>query len=142
MSEIAKSENFENRVINRLREDIGSLMTDEELARLVRLACDRIFFLPRKIQDGYHTRTEPSEFMAVCKELLAPKVKEAALEYIKANPQVIEEVVRKVIAEGFIGVFSAYMKDISRSSVSTFARALKENGMLDPNRYYPGIDGQ
>jgi hypothetical protein len=140
-NEVTTATTFQDRVLNKLRDDIGALMTDEELQRLVREAAERLFFRPTEVKDrwGAVQKHEPSEFMATCKELLGPRVKEAATEYMKAHPEIIEEIVRKVVAEGFMGVFTAYMQEVSAGGIAALVQAFKQNGLLDPNKFYSGI---
>lgn len=141
MNEIAKAATFQERVINKLRDDIGSLMTEEELQKLVKEAAERLFFRPTEVKDRWGTVTshEPAEFMKICKELLAPRVREAAAEYMKAHPEIIEEVVRKIVAEGFLGVFTSYMHEVSASGIRGLVEGFKQAGLLDRNKFYPGV---
>ena len=70
MNDLTTTKSFEERMKDRIREDIGKLMTDDELSKLVRRATNDIFFKGREVKDGYHTIEEEPLYIKLLKNSL------------------------------------------------------------------------
>ncbi len=68
MNDIAEQKSFEQRMISRIREDIGKLMTDDELSKIVERATEEIFFKETIIEDGsWHKKNITSFYPSINK---------------------------------------------------------------------------
>lgn len=63
-NEIETSKDFQDRVFEKIRADIGNLMTDAELKSLLHAAMSRAFFEPIVVKDryGYNNQENPPHF--------------------------------------------------------------------------------
>ena len=97
-TDVQNTPTLEERVTERLREDIGSLMSDEELAKIVDRAIENIFFKPRVRQLGVYgnSKEAPSWFQELVQSTIKARVLELFEEAWKARSEEIE----KAIADG------------------------------------------
>lgn len=86
-------ETFQNKITEKLRSDIGSMLPDEVLQGLVKKAVDEHFFKERKetSSSGYHTITKPSWFVEEVGKHAQPLIEKAVSEYVKNNKEVMEK---------------------------------------------------
>lgn len=115
--ELTPQQSFEEKVKDRLRENIGDLMPDEILQDMVKKAMQEMFFTRRdKKGDGWGARTEvfPSWFEDEVSTRLKERVLEEAKMAIEAKRPELQEIISKLISEkmpeiilnGIIGVIS------------------------------------
>ena len=64
MSDIEKTKSFQERMKDRIKKDIGELMTDDELSAIVERAVNEIFFKPRIVKDGCHHQNGKDYFIS------------------------------------------------------------------------------
>lgn len=119
MNEVAKAETYEDRLYKKIREDIGALMTDEELKKLVEQAIEREFFTPRHVRRGYETIQVRSQLVEIVHELLGPKVREAADAWLAANPDRVEVALKEAMANG---IASAVIRSFDGMLSSAFSQ--------------------
>lgn len=125
-SEIIRQQNFQERMMERICESIGELMTDEELKQVVDKAVDQVFFQNITLKDGFYSKEVPPVIHGVIKELLAEKVNKIVDEYIQTHTIDAERIIKQVTQEGLgmavIRAFSAKFQ----GALQTFEMNLKE----------------
>lgn len=100
-TEIQKSQSFEDRMKERIKDSIGDLITDEELSRLVTKGVDEVFFKAITVSDGWSsTKTTPPLIHTIVKELLESTIRKAVDMWISEHKEEVLKVVDTVIAEG------------------------------------------
>ena len=97
MNDLVQNKTFEERMRERIREDIGKLLTDEELSTMIKKCIDDIFFKPRKNDYG---KDEPPLLYEIVRELLEPTVLQIAKEYINANQNEVIKVIKDTVTMG------------------------------------------
>lgn len=142
--QIAKTESFEDRLKNRIKSDIGDLMTDEELKTIVKRAVEEIFFKEvRIIQPGIHTpdKIVPSLIHEIVKETVTDKITDMTKEMvdwmIKENPAMLQEAVSNVVKDGAGVILMRQLTQSFQMDFNTFEmnvantiRSLKSQGQL------------
>ena len=98
--EVMTKESFEDRMKNRIREDIGKLMTDEELSKIVQRAMEEIFFAPRKVKQNYNTIEQPPFLHELLKELMEPLFRKAIDDYITKHREEVKQAIGEVLGKG------------------------------------------
>jgi hypothetical protein len=105
MNEITKPGNpmdeFQARVVEKLRADIGAMLPDDALAGLVQRAIEEQFFKKRKVQEGssYH-RTEreiPSWFVEEAAKIATPLIETLVREYVANNKDQIKAAINEFL---------------------------------------------
>lgn len=130
------SQDFQTRLFEKIKTDIGSLMTDNELKKLVESAIERIFFTERVTTDGYgyNKKTQPPELIEVVKAAVEPKVREAVREWIDAHPEEVKKALDQALAGGlaqavvraFDHMLSNTMNQMQFNLQESLARALQK----------------
>lgn len=98
--EITKPQTLEQRVGERIREDIGKLMTDEDLKKMVDAVMQDVFFKPRKVDRGYHSSTEPPLVHEILKNLLEKEMHAAVSKWLLDNGSHVRQIVKEVVELG------------------------------------------
>lgn len=98
---IAQTKNFQERMMERVKDSIGDLITDDELKVIVEKGIDEAFFKPKIIVKEYG-RTESLDplIYKVVKELLSENVNKHVTTYMKKNPDKVEQAIQEVIKDG------------------------------------------
>jgi hypothetical protein len=96
---------FQERVVNKLREDIAGMLPDAVLSQLVSKAVDEQFFKPRKIlnpNSGWG-RTEyidaPSWFVGEVAKLAEPLIKEQVEQYVEREKETIKKAIDEFLSQ-------------------------------------------
>lgn len=99
---VTTSTDFQARLYEKIRADIGSLMTDKELKQLVATAMQKTFFEERVERDrwGSETKKRPAELVEIVRELIAPRMEKALKEWLVENDQAVKEALDKALAGG------------------------------------------
>ena len=94
---IAKTQTFEERLTDKIKESIGDLIPPEELKRILETGLNKIFFQSRVIPSS-NSWGSPQSAPALAEELAAKFLKEAATElmtqFLKDNTDKIIEQLR------------------------------------------------
>lgn len=107
MNDVTKPQSFEQRMFERMRENVSQLMTDEDLKKLLDSTIEKMFFTPRTVNDGrYNVRTDPPEIFNLVKELLEPQLKKALAEHMELHQKDIKQAIDRTIAGGFTAALS------------------------------------
>lgn len=111
MSELpAKEPSFEDAIIAKLRKDIGELMPDEALRKVINLAIERIFLNRKK--DTYGRETGPSWLEAEVFTLMKPIIEKQVKEYMVAHPDAVEKAVQTALGNQATDLFKNAINNI------------------------------
>ena len=99
-NDIVKKKTFQERMIDRIREDIGKLMTDEELSKIVKQAMEEIFFKSTEVKDGFSTKRQPPFIHKLIKDLLKDAVYRQVSIFISDNNDLVLKEIKEVITQG------------------------------------------
>lgn len=105
-NEIATNKNpmeeFQDRVKDKLKADIGSMLPDEVLSQLTQRAVDEQFFKEREVvTGGWNSRTEkrPSWFVEEVAKIAEPIIRQHIEHFIETHKQDIEAAIEQYISE-------------------------------------------
>ena len=98
-NELTTQQAFQEHIKGRLREDVGKLMPDDMLAKLIEQAIKEMFFTRRVDRSSYRDRDLPSWFEDEVAKLLAAGVKTQIQAWLDANDSVLREQVTAAIRE-------------------------------------------
>ena len=139
MSEVAALQEFKDRVRDKLKNDIGSLMPDEVLQTLVQSAIRELFFdrVP-EVRDNWGNVKVPEKqswFMEAVREEIMPILQREVRSCIEDRKQEIADRVREFMGDKELSVMLAAVSgDAIRSSMAgVFQQAvieLKNQGII------------
>jgi DNA-binding protein Fis len=93
---------FAEKMMNKVKESIGDLITDEELKLLIEKGIQTAFFEPHYELDRYNSlniKREPL-MSSIVKECLNKQVELAVKDYFASNPEEVKSLVDQVLREG------------------------------------------
>lgn len=91
-------QDFKDKIVSKIREEISSLLPDEAINQLVEKATKDIFFEPRKItEDGWSGRTKdaPSWFIEEVTKYARPLLEKEVKKYVEDNKEVFEKAMKE-----------------------------------------------
>lgn len=133
MTQLTTNETFQERMFNRVREQMGDLMTEEELKKIVDSALQKAFF-EEKVTKGPHWNSqetrEPSHFVKLLNKELEAPIKQAIQQWLADNPEQITKVINEVIGKGFLGIIHSYIQEKTTTPLYQFSQQLRDMGVL------------
>jgi hypothetical protein len=99
-NEVATQKNFQDRMVNKIRESIGDLMTDDELKKIIERGVDEVFFKEHIVQEGFQSIHKPPWLCIIVKELLSEKVEKYVAAFLANRTVDVEKVIYKTVQEG------------------------------------------
>lgn len=133
-NEIETSKAFQERVFEKIRQDIGNLMTEAELKSLVNAAMNKAFFEPTISKDphGYYRDKEgPSFFVCKVKELMYQKVGAAIEQWISEHPEEVNKAIRDVLSGGIAGAVAMYLESRFSGPLQNLRSELEQKGLVE-----------
>lgn len=125
---LTSQQQFEENIKDRLRKDIGSLLPDDVLAKLIEKSIQEIFFtrVVEKDRYGYTTKDEPSWFTKEVDKQLKHSASEAITGYFDQHKEaigklVVEHILAKtpqVLVSIIVGAFLAKSHDLAQQTTA------------------------
>lgn len=120
---------FEEKVINKIKTDIGAMLPDEVLYGLAKKAVDEQFFKDRVIKTGYYneTRTEPSNFVKAVIEAARPMLTELVKKFVEENQDVLRKGLEEFLTkESLLLILMAQLREESASSMRELVNEVEQ----------------
>lgn len=103
-TEVTKPQSFEQRMSQRIKDSIGDLISDDDLAKLVKRGIEEAFFARRPNPARQHSYNAPDTIdpliHTVIKELLLPAVTAEVAAYLKQHNEEVLAMVKTVVENG------------------------------------------
>lgn len=122
MNEVMDPREFQNRLVDRLRNDVMNLIPDEKLAELAEQAMQSMFFTRRERKRGGYSDTVevlPSWWEEEVEKVLRERVHLFATDYLNANREKLEKVIAESIAENLPLWLATALTNIFTSSTQS-----------------------
>lgn len=123
-SNLTTNDDFQTRMFNRMREQIGELLTEEEMKKLLATAMQKAFFEERR--DGYNN-TKPSIFIELVRAELAEQLKQWVRNWVAENEDEVKKAVVEESAKMMRSLLFAMMKGFADSSTWTLINEMRNN---------------
>lgn len=131
MNEIETTKTFQEKMFEKIREQIGTLMTEDDLKKVVDAAMQKAFFENIKYADRWGAiKEEPPVFVANFRELMRQQVHSAMEKWIQEHPEEISKIINEVIRDGIVNIVVGHIEDRTKSSMQNLASDLLSNGIL------------
>jgi hypothetical protein len=90
---------FEQKILERLRNDIRELLPEDALKKLVERAVDETFFKERRIEGRYGgmERIDPGWFVTEVTKSAEPMIREAVEQFVADRRDVIQQAIDKFL---------------------------------------------
>ena len=107
-NDIQTNQTFEKKMMDRVRDSMGDLMSDEDLANIVERGIQKAFFTEK--QGQYHSSNNiPCLAEKMVADLYREAVKAEVANWVKSNPKNMRDLMDKALKDGLSGiVFEAF----------------------------------
>ena len=129
-TEVATPQTFEEKLMERMRDSIGELMTDQDLRQIVDRGIDQVFFKERKTHTGhgYSQRTEvhPPLITEFLTKAISDQIEQQVAKWAAENSELIEQKVVELIEQGAGDMLLATINRHFSDSLLIFGNSIKE----------------
>lgn len=131
MSEIAVTKDFQQRMFERVRDQIGDLLTDEDLSRIVNESVRRAFFDSSVTIDRYgsQVRGEPP-FIAMIRDLIDKQFRQHVKDWVKENDELLKQEVLSRLSHAFPSMLTGMIRSIVDGNTMNILNELRNKGLL------------
>lgn len=129
-NEITTNKTFQERMFDKIRDQMGELLTEDELKQLVDQAVNKAFFETRRVSSGYRDEIKPALFVEMMENELKARVGEALKQWIADNGEVIAQTIEKVVQEGITKAVMQTLEWRMNWPMQQFAEQLKAKGVF------------
>ena len=137
MSDIATTKDFQQRMFEKIRDQIGDLLTEDDLRKLVSTAMDKAFFKrlpnPQHSSYGYGAglpSTLPSGFEIMVAEHMKPQIDKAMVLWCNEHSDEIKALIEGVFAKGMLSSAVSWFDQRYGGAVMELTTALQGKGIL------------
>lgn len=131
-TELTTSKDFQTRMFERIREQIGDLLTEDDMRKMVERCVEQSLFAPVVEERGYnHREVKPSHFARLVAEAAEPMVKTAVQEWMAENADTMAEKIDAIVREGVAGVLVSHINFKFQEPLSRLSSALHSKGLLE-----------
>lgn len=117
---------LQERVGERIREQIGDLLTADDLAKLVDTAMTEAFFTPRRERRPYgEDILHPPLIVGLVQKLMQEQVQAAATAWLEAHSDEVKALIDDAIGRGFTGIVQRWMDQQMQSHLFAFGQQLQ-----------------
>lgn len=119
MADVTTTQDFQERMFARIRENMGDLLTDADLKRLVEAAVQKAFFDPTEVRDNWSRvlRTE-APFLKMVREAtekaVAERVTAACAQWVAEHPEAFSQAVDAALAKGMFQLAVQHFENTMR----------------------------
>jgi hypothetical protein len=124
-----KTLSFEDRFMDKLREAMGAMMTEDELRKLIERGVEKFLFEPRRVPDprGYGGAIEkPPLLQELVDKHLHDRMTAACAAYLKEDSAAVRAVIEQTLQEGLAAAMVGGFRALFRDEINEFARHLAE----------------
>lgn len=129
-NEITTNKTFQERMFEKIRDQMGELLTEDELKQLVDQAVNKAFFEERRTRSGYHDEIKPALFVEMMQTELKARVGKTLEQWIADNSEIITQTIEKVIQEGITKAVMQTLEWRMNWPLQQFADQLKSKGVF------------
>ena len=130
MNAVVPQKSLQERVGDRIKEQIGDLLTDEDMKKLVETALHDAFFKERVIRDpsGYSSRDriEPPAIVAQVKDLLKDRVDVAIKAWLDEHKDEFGKHIDEAVGQGFATLMLSWLDGRTSVAMMKFGEQLRQ----------------
>ena len=126
-TEITTSKSFEERMVDMMRENVGSLFTPDDLKKIVEKGIEKLYFEPRLITSSYG-RNEYKKSLSeeLVEKHIQSQVREAVSKWITDNPDSMKSMIDKALQDGMSKRIAKALDEMFQQTFFTFGESIKQ----------------
>jgi len=131
MNEVATTQAFQDRMFAKIRDQMGDLMTDDDLKKLVESAMQKAFFEERTVPDGhYGTKKVPPYFITLIQGEMEKQVAKAASNWVAEHPEEVNKVIKETIEAGVFTMMKNHFESKTQWPLQQLISTLQSKGLI------------
>lgn len=131
MNAVTNPTDFQTRMFERIRDQMGDLLTDAELKAMLEKALEKAFFEPRVRPTSYSgSVNEEPLFVELIRKELQSKVTSALSKWVENHPDEVSKVISETIEKGIFGMMASHFENKTNWQLQEFANALRNKGLI------------
>lgn len=136
-TDIAKPQDFQTRMFERIKAQMGELMTDEELKKIVEAAVQQAFFSPSRVIEnpGHYTErtiSGPPHIVTLVKGLIEQQVKDCIQVWLAEHSVEVTEMLQNTLDGGIVKAVAGAFDRMTNDKFSVL-----QNSLYDTLRNMP-----
>jgi hypothetical protein len=131
MNEITTTQSFQERMFEKIRDQMGDLLTDEDLQKLVSTAMQKAFFEPRIDSSSYNRFERPPYFVELIEKQMREAVAKAASQWVVDNPELVSKAITEALEKGVFGMALSYFESKALTPLMMLQSQLQQKGVLN-----------
>ncbi len=130
-NQITTSQTFQEKMFERIRSQMGDLLSDQDLKAIVDKALEKAFFEKTTTYNDYGTAstTEPVIITLLRKEM-EDQVKKVLQQWLDDNAELVKKTIDETIAKGMFGLVEEHLRRLTDQPLQMFAQNLQARGLL------------
>lgn len=130
--EIETTKTFQEKMFERIRGQMGDLMSTDDLKAVVNSAMQKAFFDPAYETDRYGNsiRMKDSVFVNLIRKEMEPKVIEAIKTWLAEHPEEVTKAIDETVAKGMFGLIQQHLTQAISQPMFNLANDLRSKGIL------------
>jgi hypothetical protein len=129
-NEIETTKTFQERMFERIREQMGELLSEDDLKSIVSSAIQKAFFEPTERQNGYHAEKIEPVFITLIRKEMEPKITIAIRDWLTTHPEEVAKAIDDTIAKGMLGLIQQHIETVTMQPMMELADRLRMKGIL------------
>lgn len=125
MSEPAINKSFEERMFEQIKSQMGDLLTQEELAKILETAIDKAFFQDRIVKSGYSNDVKEPLFVEMIRKELKPYIAAASSKWLADNQEKVSEILKQQISDNAAQFVANAFSTLMNAPMQQFAYDLQ-----------------
>lgn len=131
MNEITTTKSFQEKMFDRIRDQMGDLMGDQELKALVDAAMNKAFFEPIVTEDSWGRKTNlPPHLITLVRNEMQTQVQKACAAWCQEHPDEMQKALKECLEKGMFEMALSYFHSRTSMPLSNLHGALLQKGVL------------
>lgn len=130
-TEVETTKTFQDRMFEKIREQMGDLMTESDLKALVDSSMQKAFFEPSKTVDRWRGETlgDPV-FVVMVRNEMSAKVTAAIQAWLAEHPEEVAKAIDDTLAKGMFALIQQHIESVASWPMQQMAEQLRAKGVL------------
>lgn len=128
---------LEQRIAERVKENLGDLLSDDELQRMIGRQVEKFLFEPRVVAGTYRNEQKPPLLQEMVDRNLKERMEAGVSAWMEANPEKMQEAVEAAIKRGVGGALIDALDYHFAGLFNAGIESMRQQGMLPRSPHGP-----
>ena len=132
-TELDITRNFQQKMFDRIREDLGNLMPEEEIKKLLDAAMQKAFFEPfitKSTEYPYRETFTQSHFIKLIQEEMENQIKDLMKEWLETHKEEVSKLVKETLEGGITTIIVKWIELQMQGPLFNLQSELARKGII------------